>query len=179
MRAIWSETEKRISLCTLTSLSSQKLWERLCPCHHLLLSVKKAHFPIWHHLHHSTSLSCNSMAATPSHFISTSISISIILLIFSSLMEFLVLSSANPTSPALLLHSLPAMVLPLYLSTPNSSSRTSYNPRRLLQRSESLNRPNARMRLYDDLLRNGYVPQNTLHSSLFIIIIIVILSFSG
>lgn len=154
---------------------------RLSPCHHLLLlllSVKKAHFPIWHHLHHSTSLSCNSMAATPSHLISTSISI--ILLIFSSLMEFLVLASANPTSPALLLHSLPAMVLPLYLSTPNSSSRTSSNPRRLLQRSESLNRPNARMRLYDDLLRNGYVPQNTLHSSLFIIIIfIVILSFSG
>ncbi|KAI5325251.1 hypothetical protein L3X38_034325 [Prunus dulcis] len=94
------------------------------------------------------------MAATPSHLISTSISI--ILLILSSLMEFLVLASANPTSPALLLHSLPAMVLPLYLSTPNSSSRTSSNPRRLLQRSESLNRPNARMRLYDDLLRNGY-----------------------
>ncbi|KAM5576706.1 aspartic proteinase 36-like [Rosa sericea] len=64
---------------------------------------------------------------------------------------------ANPSTPALLLHSLPvpAMVLPLYHSTPNSSSST-FNSRRHLQGSESPRRPNARMSLYDDLLRNGY-----------------------
>ncbi|XP_040992292.1 aspartic proteinase 36-like isoform X3 [Juglans microcarpa x Juglans regia] len=45
--------------------------------------------------------------------------------------------------------SLPAMLLPLFLSPPNAS-RTSSDPRRLLQRS------NARMGLYDDLLLRGY-----------------------
>ncbi|KAL6222645.1 hypothetical protein ACLB2K_006037 [Fragaria x ananassa] len=69
--------------------------------------------------------------------------------------------SANPSIPALLLHSLPvpAMVVPLYHSTPDSSSSsspTTFNSRRHLQGSESPQRPNARMSLYDDLLRNGY-----------------------
>lgn len=74
--------------------------------------------------------------------------ISIVVLIF--MVDF-VHVSANPTSPARLLHSLsvPAMVLPLYHSTPNL--------RRHLQGSESARHPNARMSLYDDLLRNGYV----------------------
>ncbi|AES94605.2 eukaryotic aspartyl protease family protein [Medicago truncatula] len=49
----------------------------------------------------------------------------------------------------------PAMILPLHLSPPDSSI-SSFNPRRQLQRSESKRHPNARMRLYDDLLINGY-----------------------
>ncbi|KAF7809890.1 aspartic proteinase-like protein 2 [Senna tora] len=49
----------------------------------------------------------------------------------------------------------PAMVLPLYRSAPDSSVAT-INPHRKLQRSESQRHPNARMRLYDDLLLNGY-----------------------
>jgi hypothetical protein len=48
----------------------------------------------------------------------------------------------------------PAMILPLHLSPPVSSI-SSFNPRRQLQRSESQHHPNARMRLYDDLLING------------------------
>ncbi|KAB2626527.1 aspartic proteinase nepenthesin-1-like [Pyrus ussuriensis x Pyrus communis] len=97
------------------------------------------------------------MAATLRH-LTTSASISAVLLLIFLEMELLCLVSSNPSTPALLLHSLPAMVLPLYHSTPNSSYRTSSssNPRRLLGRSESLSRPNARMSLYDDLLRNGY-----------------------
>ncbi|KAM1073766.1 hypothetical protein TB2_018415 [Malus domestica] len=93
------------------------------------------------------------MVATPLH-----LPTSAVLLLFFLEMELLCLVSPNPSSPAPLLHSLPAMVLPLYHFTPNSSSRTSSlsNPRRLLGRSESLSRPNARMSLYDDLLRNGY-----------------------
>ncbi|CAJ2646113.1 unnamed protein product [Trifolium pratense] len=47
------------------------------------------------------------------------------------------------------------MILPLHLSPPVSSI-SSFNPRRQLQRSESQHHPNARMRLYDDLLINGY-----------------------
>lgn len=49
-----------------------------------------------------------------------------------------------------------AMVLPLALST--NSSRPSFegNFRRLLRREMMRNTPNARMRLYDDLLTNGY-----------------------
>lgn len=50
----------------------------------------------------------------------------------------------------------PAMILPLHL-TPPDSSISSFNPRRQLQRSESQHHPNARMRLYDDLLVNGFV----------------------
>ncbi|PON54240.1 Aspartic peptidase [Parasponia andersonii] len=49
-----------------------------------------------------------------------------------------------------------SMVLPLYLSPSNSSShahRREFQGRRL---HKSDNRPNARMRLYDDLLSNGY-----------------------
>ncbi|GKU98883.1 hypothetical protein SLEP1_g11818 [Rubroshorea leprosula] len=49
----------------------------------------------------------------------------------------------------------PAMVLPLF-HAPKNSSRSLFNSRRHLQRSESHSRPNARMRLYDDLLLNGY-----------------------
>ncbi|KAL2333474.1 hypothetical protein Fmac_014687 [Flemingia macrophylla] len=49
----------------------------------------------------------------------------------------------------------PAMVLPLYLSTPNSST-SALDPRRQLHGSESKRHPNARMRLHDDLLLNGY-----------------------
>ncbi|XP_061342538.1 aspartic proteinase 36-like [Gastrolobium bilobum] len=49
----------------------------------------------------------------------------------------------------------PAMVLPLYLSAPNSST-SALDPRRQLQGSESKRHPNARMRLHDDLLLNGY-----------------------
>ncbi|CAN1135722.1 Aspartic proteinase 36 [Linum perenne] len=47
------------------------------------------------------------------------------------------------------------MIIPLHLSTPNVSAhrRSDYN-RRHLQNSDLL--PNARMRLYDDLLTNGY-----------------------
>ncbi|KAM4117831.1 hypothetical protein ACB094_02G155500 [Castanea mollissima] len=41
-----------------------------------------------------------------------------------------------------------SMLLPLFLSPPN--------PRRHLQRSDPQTHPNARMGLYDDLLRNGY-----------------------
>ncbi|KAJ7944487.1 Aspartic proteinase-like protein 2 [Quillaja saponaria] len=49
----------------------------------------------------------------------------------------------------------PAMVLPLYLSAPNSA-RIDSGPRRHLQRSESKRHPKARMGLHDDLLLNGY-----------------------
>lgn len=51
------------------------------------------------------------------------------------------------------------MILPLYLSTPKSSHydhRRAFNGRRL-QRSELPHSPYARMRLYDDLLTNGYL----------------------
>ncbi|KAA8537821.1 hypothetical protein F0562_027599 [Nyssa sinensis] len=51
----------------------------------------------------------------------------------------------------------PSMVLPLYFSSPNSSRRSvegSY--RRQLKRVNPHNTPSARMRLYDDLLSNGY-----------------------
>ncbi|WVZ24459.1 hypothetical protein V8G54_003003 [Vigna mungo] len=48
-----------------------------------------------------------------------------------------------------------AMVLPLYLSSPNSTT-SALDPRRQLYGSESKRHPNARMRLHDDLLLNGY-----------------------
>lgn len=47
-----------------------------------------------------------------------------------------------------------AMILPLYLTTPNSST-SALDPRRQLHGSESKRHPNARMRLHDDLLLNG------------------------
>lgn len=50
----------------------------------------------------------------------------------------------------------PAMILPLHHSVPESSL-SHFNPRRHLQGSQSEHHPNARMRLYDDLLRNGLV----------------------
>ncbi|OVA01001.1 Peptidase A1 [Macleaya cordata] len=50
----------------------------------------------------------------------------------------------------------PSMVLPLFLSTPNSSQQFAEgNFRRQLKKAEH-RLPNARMRLYDDLLANGY-----------------------
>ncbi|KAL2668840.1 hypothetical protein AAZV13_01G151800 [Glycine max] len=49
----------------------------------------------------------------------------------------------------------PAMILPLHHSVPDSSF-SHFNPRRQLKESDSEHHPNARMRLYDDLLRNGY-----------------------
>ncbi|GLT54826.1 hypothetical protein SLA2020_279920 [Shorea laevis] len=60
------------------------------------------------------------------------------------------LTQSSP-STSLLLHdgARPAMLLPLFHSPPNAS-RSSSNPRRLLQKS------NARMGLYDDLLLHGY-----------------------
>ena len=45
------------------------------------------------------------------------------------------------------------MVLPLYLSSPKSTSHRREFEGRRLQKSD---RPNARMRLYDDLLSNGF-----------------------
>lgn len=50
----------------------------------------------------------------------------------------------------------PAMILPLHHSVPESSL-SHFNPRRHLQGSQSEHHPNARMRLFDDLLRNGLV----------------------
>lgn len=51
----------------------------------------------------------------------------------------------------------PAMILPLHHSVPDDSSVSDFSPRRQLQRSQSQRHPDARMRLYDDLLRNGFV----------------------
>ncbi|XP_014521287.1 protein ASPARTIC PROTEASE IN GUARD CELL 1 [Vigna radiata var. radiata] len=48
-----------------------------------------------------------------------------------------------------------AMILPLQHSVPDSYV-SDFSPRRQLQRSQSQHHPNARMRLHDDLLRNGY-----------------------
>ncbi|BAU00260.1 hypothetical protein LR48_Vigan06g028800 [Vigna angularis] len=48
-----------------------------------------------------------------------------------------------------------AMILPLQHSVPDSYV-SDFSPRRQLQRSLSQRHPNARMRLHDDLLRNGY-----------------------
>ncbi|KAJ9158968.1 hypothetical protein P3X46_024505 [Hevea brasiliensis] len=63
--------------------------------------------------------------------------------------------STNSTTTVLLDGARPAMVLPLFLSPPNSS-KTPSNLHRHLQGSNASNRPYARMRLYDDLLLNGY-----------------------
>ena len=77
-------------------------------------------------------------------------------------------ASADPTAPLLLRPphggARTSMLLPLFLSHPNSSS-TSSNPHRHLQRSDPPTQPNARMGLHDDLLRNGY----SSHSLLIII----------
>ncbi|KAL1354630.1 hypothetical protein HN51_006690 [Arachis hypogaea] len=58
--------------------------------------------------------------------------------------DVLLLQTAEKGSP-------PAMILPLHLSAPNSSN-FNFNHHRQLRGSH----PNARMRLHDDLLRNGY-----------------------
>ncbi|KAL2348346.1 hypothetical protein Fmac_002346 [Flemingia macrophylla] len=60
----------------------------------------------------------------------------------------LLLPSQNHGSP-------PAMILPLLHSSPDSSTSHFYH-RRQLHGSQSQPHPNARMRLHDDLLRNGY-----------------------
>ncbi|XP_015901624.1 aspartic proteinase CDR1 [Ziziphus jujuba] len=96
----------------------------------------------------------------------TPISMVIVIIIFL-IQQQLAYASDNLSSPLIILrppHSQarPAFVLPLHRSSsaPNSSSSSSSssssNPHRFLQRSGSPSRPNARMRLYDDLLLNGY-----------------------
>ncbi|XP_021908155.1 aspartyl protease 37-like isoform X2 [Carica papaya] len=68
-------------------------------------------------------------------------------------------SAPSPSTNHLLLQSLQgrasrSMVLPLFLSPPNSSRAISNHLR--LQRSDSRSLPEARMKLYDDLLLHGY-----------------------
>ncbi|OIW09673.1 hypothetical protein TanjilG_11060 [Lupinus angustifolius] len=85
---------------------------------------------------------------------------------FSSLIIFLILHltittvAGDPDDVALLRNrhhgSGPAMILPLYLSAAPNSSTSALDPRRQLSGSESKRHPNARMRLHDDLLLNGY-----------------------
>ncbi|XP_022985603.1 aspartic proteinase nepenthesin-1-like [Cucurbita maxima] len=82
-------------------------------------------------------------------------------LLLAVLLHFLHLThftlSADPiSSNPLLTPSHRAMVLPLYRSSPNSSKLISKPHRRLRGFPNSNNRSNARMRLYDDLLLNGY-----------------------
>ncbi|KAJ4848821.1 hypothetical protein Tsubulata_017266 [Turnera subulata] len=88
--------------------------------------------------------------ATPTHHHLASLFLLLLLLLSPYLPQSLP-TSVSPNSTAKLLPS-SAMVLPLFLSSPNPSSISS-NHRRLLQRS---NADNARMRLHDDLLINGY-----------------------
>ncbi|KAK7406492.1 hypothetical protein VNO78_08119 [Psophocarpus tetragonolobus] len=84
------------------------------------------------------------MASTRNQFIS-------IVSLFLSLARWVVVSGNVLLSPSHHKGSRPAMFLPLHHSVPNSSL-PHFNPRRQLHGSH----PNARMRLYDDLLRNGY-----------------------
>ncbi|CAJ1971168.1 unnamed protein product [Sphenostylis stenocarpa] len=80
----------------------------------------------------------------------------LILITFITLLIFLQLIAGNSTLLCNRRHgSRPAMVLPLYLSAPNSTT-SALDPRRQLYGSESKRHPNARMRLHDDLLLNGY-----------------------
>ncbi|KAH1249981.1 Aspartic proteinase-like protein 2 [Glycine soja] len=74
-----------------------------------------------------------------------------------SLILFLIATVAGDTALLRNRHhgSRPSMLLPLYLSAPNSST-SALDPRRQLTGSESKRHPNARMRLHDDLLLNGY-----------------------
>ncbi|GMI67243.1 hypothetical protein like AT5G43100 [Hibiscus trionum] len=76
---------------------------------------------------------------------------------------FFVLSQSNPSTsppPRLLpppYHGAPsAVILPLYPSPKNSSRTFSNSPRHLLGSDSNSSHPNARMRLYDDLVLNGY-----------------------
>ncbi|XP_038902862.1 aspartic proteinase CDR1-like isoform X1 [Benincasa hispida] len=76
-------------------------------------------------------------------------------LLAAILLHFLLFADPISSNP-LLTPSHRAMVLPLYLSSPNSSKLISNPHRHLRQFPSSNNRSNARMRLYDDLLLNGY-----------------------
>lgn len=101
----------------------------------------------------------DSMSPAPSQLTSISKS-TIVFFIQLTLVRLACLISGNPTTSHLLLrsshpHALPAYIFPLHRSSPNSSSIS--NTHRHLQRSDSSRRPNARMRLYDDLLLNGCV----------------------
>ncbi|EEF37449.1 Aspartic proteinase nepenthesin-1 precursor, putative [Ricinus communis] len=87
-----------------------------------------------------------------------SAALAILLTIFFFIFQFHVTTahgiSINSSAATLLVSGAkPAMLLPLFLSHRNSSKTTSTQQHRRLQGSA---RPNARMRLYDDLLLNGY-----------------------
>ncbi|MBA0551735.1 hypothetical protein Golob_022604, partial [Gossypium lobatum] len=76
---------------------------------------------------------------------------------------FLLSQSNPPTSPppSLLLPpphrgARPSMILPLFPSPKNPSSSFQNTRRHLLKSDSKSSNPNARMRLYDDLLLNGY-----------------------
>ncbi|XP_065876070.1 aspartic proteinase 36-like [Euphorbia lathyris] len=69
---------------------------------------------------------------------------------------FTTVCGVSPVSAATILGGAkPAMVLPLFHSSPNISKTLSKSHRHL-QGSNVSSRPNARMGLYDDLLRTGY-----------------------
>ncbi|XP_027346186.1 aspartic proteinase CDR1-like [Abrus precatorius] len=85
------------------------------------------------------------MARVPTHVIGT---LSLILHLIAVAGDTVLLHNPHHASR-------PAMVLPLYLSAPNSST-SALDPRRQLHGSESKRHPNARMSLHDDLLLNGY-----------------------
>ncbi|POO00777.1 Aspartic peptidase [Trema orientale] len=97
------------------------------------------------------------MARSPSQLTSTTV-----FLILSFLLR-LARVSATPTTPHLLrpahAQSRSAFLLPLHHSSsdsPKNASSSSSISHRHLQRSDARKLPNARMRLYDDLLLNGY-----------------------
>ncbi|CAJ1929420.1 unnamed protein product [Sphenostylis stenocarpa] len=84
--------------------------------------------------------------------------ISVVFLIISLVRWFLV---SGDSGRMLLLPnegSRPAMILPLHHSVPDYSV-SDFSPRRQLQKSQSQRHPDARMGLYDDLLRNGSDPK--------------------
>lgn len=69
--------------------------------------------------------------------------------------------TSPPPPPPLLLRpphhgARPSMILPLFPSYKDPSSSFQYTRRHLLRSDSKSSNPNARMRLYDDLLLNGY-----------------------